>query len=497
MQAMTTSQQNTRATGAISHNGTKHRWWALVAISVAQLMVVLDSSIVNIALPSAQADLGFGDAGRQWVVTGYALAFGSLLLFAGRMNDLIGRRRSFLIGLAGFAAASALAGFAPDFGVLVTARVLQGVFGALLAPAGLSLLTTTFRESGERARALGIFGAISGAGGAVGLLLGGVLTEYTTWRWCLYVNLIFAAFAFFAGRVFLPADVRSGRVALDVPGSITAVLALFGIVFGLGNAENDGWTSPLTLVPLVGGVVLLAIFVVIEHRTENPLLPLRLVVDRTRGGAYIVLAITGAGMFGIFLFLTYYLIQILGFTSLQTGAAFMPMVAALVVSASVIGVWATTRFGARIPVAIGGLLVAIGMYLLTLLQLDSTFLVDVVPALVVIGLGLGLVFSAVQIAALAGVETRDAGAAGAMINTMQQIGGSIGIAVLSAVSAGQAAALKGVEPTALAQAESTLAGFHAVFWCSLAFFVLAALVALVLIKRGQLPVNPDIAVAAH
>ncbi|NQW90321.1 MFS transporter [Curtobacterium sp. VKM Ac-2861] len=494
-----TTTERAPSTGSNPIPQTRHRWWVLVAVSVAQLMVVLDSSIVNIALPAAQADLGFDDAGRQWIVTGYALSFGSLLLLAGRLNDLIGRRRSFLIGLAGFAAASALAGFAPDFGVLVTARILQGTFAALLAPAGLSLLTSTFRESKERARALGIFGAIAGAGGAVGLLLGGVLTEYTSWRWCLYVNLFFAGFAFIAGRAFLPADVSSSKkIALDLPGSITAVLALFGVVYGLGNAENEGWTSPLTLIPLIGGGVLLAVFVLIERRASNPLLPLRLVADRTRGGAYIVLAITGAGMFGIFLFLTYYLIQALGFTSLQTGAAFMPMVAALVVSASIIGVWATSRFGARVPVAAGGVIVAFGMFLLTRLQLDSTYLLNVVPALVIIGLGLGLVFSAVQIAALAGVETRDGGAAGAMVNTMQQIGGSIGIAVLSAVSAGQAAAaLTGSNPTAVAQAEAALAGYHAVFWCSLGFFLLASLAALLLIKRGQLPQNPDIAVAAH
>src|SRR4051794_16600608 len=287
------------------------RWWILALLGVAQLMVVLDATIVNIALPSAQQALGFSDDARQWVVTGYALAFGSLLLLGGRISDLFGRKWTLIGGLAGFALASAVGGAAPSFGVLVASRAVQGAFGALLAPAALSLLSTTFTHPGERNRAFAIYGGIAGAGGAVGLLLGGILTEYLSWRWCLYVNLLFAVPALVAAAGLLHNQAEAAGTRIDLPGVLTSGAGLFALVYGLTKANTDGWGATVTLAFLAAAVVLLAAFAVIQTRAKHPLLPLRVVIDRNRGGAYLAVLAVGAGMFGVFLFLTYYLQQTL------------------------------------------------------------------------------------------------------------------------------------------------------------------------------------------
>ncbi|WP_436522130.1 DHA2 family efflux MFS transporter permease subunit [Actinoplanes sp. HUAS TT8] len=470
----------------------KGRWWALVVLAMAQLMVVLDATIVNIALPTAQADLGFSDADRQWVVTGYALAFGSLLLLGGRLSDFFGRKKMFLIGLIGFALASALGGAANGLEMLIVARALQGAFGAALAPAALSLLSTTFTEPAERGKAFGIFGAISGAGGGIGLLLGGVLTEYVSWRWCLYVNLLIAAIAV-AGAIFkLKDEPVAAHGKIDVPGTIAAVIGLVGLVYGLGKAETDGWTAGWTLGPIAVGVVSLIIFVLIELRVEHPLLPLRVVLDRNRGGSYASIAIAGAGMFGIFLFLTYFLTAILGFTPVKTGLAFLPMLGSVMLTATTAGSILTPKVGPRPLVPLGALVAAGGMLFLTRLQLDSTYAGGVLPGLIIIGLGLGLVFAPTQNAATSGVEHRDAGVASAMINTVQQIGGSIGTALLSSFAASAATDyLKGKQVTPLVQAQAALESYHTVFWWSTGFFVLAAVVAAVLFRTGPLEVDPD------
>ncbi|KHD77777.1 Puromycin resistance protein pur8 [Actinoplanes utahensis] len=468
------------------------RWWALVVLALAQLMVVLDATIVNIALPTAQADIGFDDHGRQWVVTGYALAFGSLLLLGGRLSDFFGRKRMFVIGLIGFALASALGGAAGSLELLIVARALQGVFGAALAPAALSLLSTTFTEPAERGKAFGIFGAISGAGGGIGLLLGGVLTEYVSWRWCLYVNLVIAAIAVAGAFLKLRDEPVPAHGRIDVPGTITAVAGLVALVFGLANAETDGWTDAMTLGPIIAGLVLLTVFVLIERKAEHPLLPLRVVLDRNRGGAYASVAIAGAGMFGIFLFLTYYLAGILGFTPVETGLAFLPMLAGIMLTATTAGSILTPRIGPRPLVPLGALIAAGGMVLLTRLELDSSYATGVLPGLIVVGLGLGLVFAPTQNAATSGVEHRDAGVASAMINTVQQIGGSIGTALLSSFAATAAADhMVGKEPSPLVQAQAALESYHTVFWWSAGFFLLAAVVAAVLFRAGPLDVDPD------
>jgi len=468
------------------------RGLSLIVLSLAQLMVVLDATVVNIALPTAQRALGFSDADRQWVVTGYALAFGSLLLLGGRLSDFFGRKRMFVIGVIGFALASALGGAANGFGIVLVARVLQGAFAAVLAPAALSLLTTTFTESKERARAFAVFGSISGAGGAIGLLLGGVLTEYASWRWCLYINLFIAALALIGSVVALHAGERPARPHLDVPGVLTSVLGLVGVVYGLGKAATAGWTSAQTLVPLIAGAVLLVAFVVIERRVPNPLLPLRVVTDRTRGGSFLTLAISAVGMFALFLFLTYFLSSGLGLSPVQTGAAFLPMIGMLMVTAVGLGTVLVPRVGPRPLVTTGAAVAAVGMALLTRVDLDTSYVSGVLPALLVIGAGLGLLFAPAQNAATAGVGEADAGVASAMINTAQQVGGSIGTALLSTFAASSASSyLVGRAATQQVVAEAAVASYHTVFWWATGFLAACAVVAAVLFRSGPLQTDTD------
>jgi EmrB/QacA subfamily drug resistance transporter len=417
----------------------RHRWLILALIGLAQLMVVLDATIVNIALPSAQKALGFSNDSRQWIVTAYALSFGSLLLLGGRLGDLFGRKRVFITGLAGFAIASAVGGLAQSFGVLVIARTLQGGFGALLAPAALSLLTTTFTIPSERNKAFGVFGVIAGSGAAVGLVLGGALTEYLNWRWCMYVNLILAVPTAIAALRLLGGETApAAKPHIDIPGTLTASAGLFGLVFGFSNAETHGWGASLTIAALAAGVALLAAFVAIERRVEHPLLPLRVVAHRGRGGAYLAVAIVGAGMFGVFLFLTYYMQQTLGFSPLKTGLAFLPMMGVIMPTGAIGQTRLLPRFGARRLVTLGMLLGAAAMLILTGVTPDSSYATHVLPGLLVMGLGLGLVMAPAMSTATLGVDPHDAGVASAMVNTGQQVGGSIGTALLSTLAASAA-----------------------------------------------------------
>jgi EmrB/QacA subfamily drug resistance transporter len=484
------------AGAARSGSSSPNRWIALVILSLAQLMVILDSTIVNIALPTAQHDLGFSTDDRQWVVTGYALAFGSLLLLGGRLSDLFGRKRLFIIGVAGFAVASAVGGAANGFAMLLVARVAQGAFAALLAPAALSMLSVTFADDAtERGRAFGIFGAISGAGGALGLLLGGVLTQDLSWRWCLYVNLVIAAVAFAGALAFLRDGARPERVQLDISGTVVAVLGLVGLVYGLGSAESKGWKDFWTLGPVIAGVVLLIVFVLIERRASHPLLPLRVILDRVRGTAYLAVGISGTGMFAVFLFLTYYLEDTLKFTPIETGAAFLPMIAAVMVTAVFSGSVLLPRTGPRPLVPIGCVLAAVGMAMLTGIAVNSSYPGSVLPALLVTGLGFGLIFGPVQNAATSGVQAEEAGVASAMVNTAQQIGGSIGTAVFSSLTTTaitnylQTHAATAAHPATIA--EATLASYHLVFWAAAAVFLVAAAVAALLFRSGPLPINQD------
>ena len=337
------------------------RWWVLVVLGIAQLMVMLDATVVNIALPEAQRALGFSDGSRQWVITGYALAFGSLLLLGGRLGDLLGRRTLFVIGLAGFGAASILGGSASSFEILVAARVAQGLFAAVLAPAALSLLSVTFTEPSERAKAFGIFSALGGAGGAVGLLLGGMLTEWASWRWVMYVNVAFAVPALVGALLLLAKPVIAQKPKLDIPGIAVVSAGLFAIVYGFAHVESTSWTDRVSLGSIVVGVMLLAAFVWLESKVAHPLLPLRVVLDRTRGGSFLAVFVLGMGMFSIFLFLTYYFAASLGYSPIKTGLAFLPMVAAVVVSSTTMALLVLPKVGPKIVVSAGFLVAAAGM----------------------------------------------------------------------------------------------------------------------------------------
>lgn len=462
------------------------RWWTLIVVGLAQLMVVLDSTVVNIALPSAQADLGFSNGDRQWIVTAYSLAFGSLLLLGGRLSDLIGRKRTFIIGLIGFAAASALGGAADSFGMLVGARALQGAFGALLAPTALAVLTTTFTIPKERAKAFGVFGAIAGAGGAVGLLLGGYLTENFDWRWNLYINVVIAVVAIIGATIFVSHVARTGpRPKLDIPGTALVSGALFGLVYGFSNAETDGWDSILTWGTLSVATILLVAFVLWQRKAAHPLLPLAIVLDRNRAAAYISILIAGAGMFGIFLFVTYYLQTSLFYSPMQTGVSFLPMIIMLVLAAQLSTNIFVPRFGPKVLVPIGMSLGAIGMVYLTHLDLNSVYLFDVLPPLMLVGLAMGTIMPASMQTATLGVDGQFAGVASAMVNTSQQVGGSIGTALLNTLAATTATnyVAANLPVTAQVAAQAAVQSYATAYWWGAGFFVVGAVVAAFLFRR--------------
>jgi EmrB/QacA subfamily drug resistance transporter len=470
------------------HENPHHarRWLVLGVLGIAQLMVVLDATIVNIALPSAQKALAFSNDNRQWVVTAYALAFGSFLLLGGRISDLFGRKWTFIGGLIGFAVASAIGGASQSFGMLVVARAAQGLFGAILAPAALSLLTTTFTEPKERAKAFGVFGALAGSGAAVGLLLGGVLTEYLSWRWCLYVNLLFASAAV-AGALALMHNVGTPeRPRLDIPGTVTASAGLFALVYGFSNANTSGWTDTLTLVMFAVFAVMLTAFVVIQRRVANPLLPLHIVLHRNRGGSYLAVALSAIAIFAVFLFLTYYMQQNLGYSPITTGFAFLPMVVGIVISSTSANIRLLPRTGPRPLVFTGMVLGAMGMLYLTGLGPHSTYAGHVMPALIVMGLGFGLIFAPAISTATFGVNGRDAGVASAMVNTSQQVGGSIGTALLSTLAiTATKDMLAGVHRTPELVAKASVHGYTTAFYVSASIFAIGAVVCGLLLEPKE------------
>ena len=465
----------------------ERRWHILGVIALAQLMVVLDVTIVTIALPSAQADLGFDPDSRQWVMTAYALAFGSLLLLGGKISDLIGRKWTFIAGLVGFAGSSAVGGAASSFEILVGARVLQGAFAALLAPAALSIVTTTFTDPAERGKAFGIYGAIASAGAAVGLLLGGFLTELLTWRSTMYLNLGFAIPAAIAGGRLLVNLRPAERPPIDVPGVLVATSGLFALVYGFSNAEMDSWSAALTIGLLGFGVVAVAAFVAIERRVAAPLLPLRVVGDRNRGAAFLAVSVTGVAAFATFLFLTYYLQQGLGFSPIEAGLAFLPMVVAVFATGPAAATKFLPRVGPRSLVPSGMALSALGLVYLTGIHVDSSYAGAVLPGIMVMGVGFGLTMAPSFATATQGVAPGDAGVASAMVNTSQQVGGSLGVALLStlfadAVSGYTAAA---GTPLAVAQAEAAVHGYTTAFWWAAGILAAGAVATAALFERGQ------------
>ncbi|MEU5661196.1 MFS transporter [Streptomyces longwoodensis] len=492
------SETAVKAPGA-AREADANRWKALAFIALAQLMVVLDATIVNIALPSAQQDLGISDGNRQWVVTAYALAFGGLLLFGGRIADLWGRKRAFVTGLAGFAVASALGGAAANEAMMFGARALQGVFGALLAPAALSLLAVMFTDAKERAKAFGIYGAIAGGGGAVGLILGGFLTEYLDWRWTFFVNIPFAIVAAL-GAYFVIREPEGGRNRnpLDIPGVLLSTLGLVALVYGFTRAESEGWSDSLTIGMFVASGVLLIAFVLVESRVKAPLLPLRVVTERNRGGVYLSLGLAIIAMFGLFLFLTYYLQVVKGYTPVKTGFAFLPMIAGMITGSTQIGTRLMTRVAPRLLMGPGFLVAALGMLLLTRLEIGSSYAAVLLPAMILLGLGMGTAFMPAMSLATLGVEPRDAGVASAMVNTSQQVGGAIGTALLNTIAASATTsyikdhiASAGSRPQQqLVQLEGMVHGYTSAIWFAVGILVAAAAIAVTLINAGRPNMGP-------
>lgn len=461
------------------------RFRALAVIVIAQLMVVLDASIVVVALPSAQTALHISVAKRQWVFTAYALAFGGLLLLGGRLADFVGRKRIFEIGLVGFAAASALGGIAQSAPMLFGARALQGAFAALLAPAALSLITVTFTDAKERARAFGIYGAVSAGGLSIGLIMGGILTQWASWRWTLLVNVPIALIALAGSRRLVTESKAEGEAHYDLVGTATVIAGLVALVYGFTKAESAGWTSGVTIAFLAAAVVLLAAFVAIEARIKHPLLPLRILADRNRGGAYLGSLLMIAGMFSTFLLLTFYLQGTLGYSALKTGLAYLPYSAGVFAGATLAS-RLLPRVGPRLPIVGGMALGAIGLLLFAQVGLHTGFSSHVLPAEVITSLGLGLAFVPLTSTALVGVKAGDAGVASGLVNAAQQVGNSLGAALLNTIAASAAASYVASHGSStVARAVGLVHGYTTAFTVGAVFLGLSAVVCLFLVRARR------------
>lgn len=466
------------------------RFRALAVIALAQLMVVLDASVVIVALPSAQRALHISVADRQWVVTCYTLAFGTLLLLGGRIADYLGRRRMFVVGLLGFAASSALGGLAQDPAMLYGARVLQGAFAAVMAPAALSLISTTFTEPRERARAFGVYGAIAGGGAAVGLILGGALTQFASWRWTLLINVPIAVFAAVAARRVVGESRSPATGGYDLPGATTVTAALFMLVYGFSTAGTDGWTSPVTVGLLSAAVVGLVVFVAIELRAAHPLFPMRVVLDRNRGGSFLTSLLVGCAMLGTFLFLTYFFQGTLHYSVVKTGFAFLPFSLGIITGAT-LSSRLLPRVGPRALMTAGLTVAAVGLALFSRAHVDSSYLSLVMPAELIVSLGMGTTFVPMSSTALVGVDARDAGVASALVNTTQQAGSSLGTALLNTVAASATASFALAHPHVAGLARvAPVHGYTTGFAVSAVLVLAAAVTAAVLVRAGRSDVAP-------
>ncbi len=418
-----------------SDPGALRFWVVLIVVPLAQLTIGLYATVIWIALPSAQADLGFSTADRQWVVTAYTLAFGSLLLLGGRLADRFGPKRVLLAGLSGFAAASIVGGAAPEFATLVLARGAQGMFAALVAPATLALLTTTFASGRWRGIAFGIFGACGASGSAIGVLAGGVVTEYLSWRWCLYLTVPLVLFTL-AGVLLLPGGTSRPTPGFDLPGVLTVSGGLVCLVYGLSEAASHGWTAPVTLSSLTAATGLLVTFIVIERRAARPILPLDIVWDSNRGSAIAAMLLASASLFGLMLTLTYYLQDVVGFSAARTGLAFLPLLVTITLVQLVVSGSLVDASRARVTIPGGLVLTAFGYGLLTRVDAESTYRADILGPLALLGVGLGVtLISAISLSTYA-VRVGKAGVAGAVVQTAQQVGGTTGTALFSTIAAG-------------------------------------------------------------
>jgi EmrB/QacA subfamily drug resistance transporter len=461
------------------------RWLILVTVCIAQLMLLVDSTVVNVALPSAQRALDFSTANREWVITAYVLAFGSLLPLGGRMSDLWGRKLMFVVGALGFAAASAAGGAAQSFTMLVVARAAQGLFGALLAPAAIAMIAVTFTDPAERAKAFGAFGAIGAAAGALGLLLGGFLTDYVSWRWSMYINVVFAALALFGAVTLMANNTNPDKPRLDLLGTALATTGLFGIVFGAAKAQTQGWGAGISMIPLIAGGVLLLAFLASQRRGAYPLMPLRVVGDRNRGSGLLVLFLATIAIFSMFLFLTYYFQGVLHYSPVKTGLAFMPLPIALVISAAIVQGALVTRLPSRALIGFGLLISMAGMIMLTQIGVHTHYYEWTLPGLALVGLGAGSATIVGLDMSSVGVADEDIGVAGSLANVVQQIGPAIGIAVLSTFAATATSTYvtghAGADDLA---ARATVHGFTTAFWYSTAIFAAAAVICTALVRPG-------------
>jgi len=467
------------------------RFKALVVIAMAQFMIVVDASIVNLAIPRAQADLGITAANVQWIVTAYTLTFGGLLLLGGRLADYLGRKRILMAGLLGFALASLLGAIAPNAAALFGARALQGVFAAMMAPAALALISVTFHDPKERAKAFGVFGAIAGGGAAVGLLAGGLLTEYFSWRWTLAVNTPFAILAALLAVRYVRESRAEHRSSYDVAGGITVTLGLIALVYGFTQAAPDGitdsahWLEASTLVWFAAALALLVAFVIIELRVESPLLPMRVLLERNRGGAYLSSLFMAAGMFAMFLFLGLYMQTILGYSPIRAGLAFLPFSIGVVLGAGLVSNL-MPRVAPRFLMAPGLLAAATGMFWLAQLTPESNYVPSLIGPMLILSVGVAFIFVPAATVALHGAGSQDAGVASAMINTSQQVGGSLGTALMNTVAVTTTATFLSAH---LAQGESAMPaalteGYTTGFYVGGALMIVAAIIVLSLIRVG-------------
>jgi EmrB/QacA subfamily drug resistance transporter len=478
--------------------GRTTRWWALAVLSLTELIIVLDVTIVTIALPQAQRELNMTDVQRQWVITAYALAFGALLLLGGRIADYWGRKRTFMVGLVGFGVTSAWGGFAHSGAELVAARGFQGMFAAMLAPAALAMVTVMFSHGRERNIAFAVFGTIAGTGAAVGLVLGGVLTEFASWRWCLLVNVFFVVLGLVGGQLLLTESKADGDNRYDLWGALTVTLGLGSVVYGFTLAEG-GWGAPDTIAFLVLGVVLLAVFGWIESRVAQPLLPLRVVLHRVRGGTFVIQAIIGSVMIGALLYLTFHFQLVMGMSPLVSGLANLTMTAVIMALVPLV-TRALTAFGPRPLLIAGPLFSAAGLFYLSGITPEGGYVAQVLPALVLLGIGLSMLFVPLQNLALTGVEPHDAGVASATVNSTFHIGGSIGLAVFTVI-------YHSTFETSLREGKSSAAaltdGYSATFVASAITMLVASLVAVVFIRGKKADLLPPqyedeaVAVPAH
>ncbi|TCJ94466.1 MFS transporter [Nocardia alba] len=459
------------------------RWWALVVLSAAQLMVVLDATVITIALPYAQRDLGISDGDKQWALTAYTLIFGGLLLLGGRMADYLGRRRIFLVGLVGFAAASALAGLAQTGPQLFLGRGLQGAFAALLAPAALSLLSVIFTDVQERARAFAVFAGITAGGIAFGLIVGGALTEFASWRWTLLMNTPIALIAVVGAVAVIARDIPVPRTGgYDLPGAVTVTFGLVAIVYGFSRAAEHGWLAGSTLGLLGAGFALLIAFVAIEARSANPLLPLRIPGEINRGGALLAALLIPIAMFAMFLFLSFYYQNTLGYSPLKAGIAFLPFPVGIGIAAAVTSSL-MPKFGPRPLMVVGALLGVVGLLWLAQLSYGDGYAFSVLPAQLVMALGMGPLFVGMQAVALHQVDAEDSGVASALLNAAQQVGGAVGTALLTTLSVQAAKNYVTDNPAVDHLVErASIYSYDVAFYIGAGFFLAAAVVIAVMIR---------------